>query len=104
LALAAGSYAVFEDLRRDFIYLNDTAFSRFGDAGGLQAGVGKPGQLYRIISLANADDMQQAKISSARPCICLPNRGPCQGSTAGLAYQTAVAVKNLCQGSKGRST
>ena len=81
-----GSYAVFEDLRRDFIYLNDIAFARFSDAVLLQASVSKAqAQLYRIISLANADDLQQAKVQlGAAERLFAESGGARQGPAAGF--------------------
>jgi methyl-accepting chemotaxis protein len=65
IGLAAGAYAVFETLRADFVYLNDTAFARFSDASRLQADANRVhGQLYWITSLASAGDMQQAAARS----------------------------------------
>src|SRR6266568_3545057 len=61
IGLAAGAYAVFETLRSDFVYLNDTAFARFSDAVVLRGDVSQVhAQLYHITSLANANDLQQA--------------------------------------------
>ena len=104
VALAAGSYAVFEDLRRDFIYLNDTAFARFSDAARLQAGVSQAqAQLYRIISLANADDMQQANVQlgTAEHLLAeIVDRAKARQQAYGDS-QTAVAVEAYAKAAKG---
>ena len=61
VVLSAGTYSVFAELRRDFEYLNDTAFARFSDAARLQTAAAEAHALvYRITSLASANDMQQA--------------------------------------------
>jgi len=61
VVLSAGTYTVFAELRRDFEYLNDTAFARFSEAARLQTAAAEAHALvYRITSLANANDMQQA--------------------------------------------
>ena len=104
VALAAGSYAVFEDLRRDFIYLNDTAFARFSDAVLLQASVSKAqAQLYRIISLANADDLQQAKVQLGAAEHLLAesvDRAKARQQASGDG-QTAAAVAAYAKAAKG---
>ncbi|MFL5281933.1 MAG: methyl-accepting chemotaxis protein [Rhodopila sp.] len=69
IGLAAGAYAVFNNLREDFVYLNDTAFARFSDAAGLLADVNRVhGQLYWITSLASAGDMRQVT-AHAQPVV-----------------------------------
>src|SRR3954447_23951887 len=57
------------NLREDFVYLNDTAFARFSDAAGLLADVNRVhGQLYWITSLASAGDMRQVT-AHAQPVV-----------------------------------
>ncbi len=61
VGLATGAYSVFHGLRQDFVYLNDVAFARFGEAAKLRAEVGQAhALLYQITSLANANDLEQA--------------------------------------------
>ncbi len=104
VALAAGSYAVFEELRQDFIYLNDTAYARFSDAVRLQAGVSQAQvQLYRIISLANADDMQQAvaQLGTADRLLAeIVERAKARQRASGDG-QTVVVVEAYAKAAKG---
>ena len=66
LLLSVGAWHQFTTLRSDFRYMNDVAFDRFGKAVRLQAEVRLAhAQLYRITSLANANDAPQAADASA---------------------------------------
>ena len=95
VALSVGTYAVCGELRQDFVYLNDTAFARFSDAARLQTVVAQVhAQLYRIISLANANDTQQAAAQTGAAEHALADiveRAKAQQSVTGNAHTTAAA-------------
>ncbi len=95
VALSAGTYAVFAELRQDLEYLNDIAFSRFSDAVRLQTTAAEAHALvYRIVSLANANDMQQATAQTAAAKHALADivaRAKAMQSVMGDARATAAA-------------
>jgi len=63
--LSAGAWSQFGTLRRDVRYLNDVAFGNFSKAAKLQAEVRLVhAQLYRVTSLANANDANGATAQS----------------------------------------
>ena len=84
--------------------MNDTAFARFSDAVRLQASVSQAqAQLYRIISLANADDMQQAiaQLGTAERLLAeIVERAKARQQAYGDG-QTAVAVEAYAKAAKG---
>jgi methyl-accepting chemotaxis protein len=95
VALSVGTYAVFGELRQDFVYLNDTAFARFSDAARLQTVVAQAhARLYRIISLANANDTQQAAAQTGaaeHALVDIVERAKAHQSVTGDARTTGAA-------------
>jgi methyl-accepting chemotaxis protein len=104
IALSVGTYAVLGNLRSDFVYLNDTSFARFSDAVRLQAMAAEAHALaYRITSLANANDVQQAsaQVGSAKCALAdIVDRAKAQQSATGDA-RTAEAAETYAKGANG---
>jgi methyl-accepting chemotaxis protein len=96
IALSVGTYSVLGTLRSDFVYLNDTSFARFSDAVRLQTAAAEAhAWAYRITSLANANDVQQAsaQMASAKRALAdVIDRAKAQQSVTGDARTAEAAV------------